>query len=132
MSRSYRKGWDDYFLDLADQVATRSTCPRLHVGALLVLQRKVVATGYNGSRPGLPHCEDAGCLLVEGHCVRTLHGERNAYYQFKDLMLTFGVDPIRELVLLQGATMYLTHQPCPICRAILEDAGIRSFLWRHG
>src|SRR4051812_47721068 len=80
-----RPSWDEYFLGIAQQVATRATCSRKHVGAVIVsLDRNILATGYNGSIPGTPHCDDAGHLLVfdpntqRESCVRTIHAEANA------------------------------------------------------
>src|SRR3972149_3897915 len=76
-----RPTWDEYFLKLAMLASERSTCPRMHCGCVLVKDRFVLATGYNGSIPGQPHCEDEGCLIVDGHCVRTNHAEINALVQ---------------------------------------------------
>src|SRR5690349_1035987 len=77
-TRRQRPTWDEYFLDIAFSVAERSTCDRAHVGAVLVRDRRILATGYNGSPAGLPHCDEVGHLLIDGHCVRTLHAEQNA------------------------------------------------------
>jgi dCMP deaminase len=71
-----RKDWDKYFMDIAFMVSERSTCPRLHVGAVLVNDKRIKATGYNGSPKGFPHCDEAGCLMVNNHCVRTIHAEK--------------------------------------------------------
>jgi dCMP deaminase len=76
-----RASWDEYFMAIALQVATRSTCDRKHVGAVVVRDRMILTTGYNGSIRGAPHCEDAGHLMEDGHCVRTVHAEANAIVQ---------------------------------------------------
>jgi deoxycytidylate deaminase len=73
-----RPPWDDYFMDIAFQVAKRGTCDRARVGAIVVRERRILTTGYNGSPAGLPHCDDIGHLMIAGHCVRTLHAEQNA------------------------------------------------------
>ena len=80
-----RPSWDEYFMRIAHEVATRSTCPRLAVGAVVVRDKRILTTGYNGSPSGMPHCEDIGCLIrvVDGResCQRTLHAEQNAIIQ---------------------------------------------------
>src|SRR5712692_10370156 len=76
-----RAGWNEYFMGIAHQAATRSTCPRKHVGAVIVRDRTVLSTGYNGSIRGLPHCEEVGCVMEDGHCVTTVHAEANAILQ---------------------------------------------------
>ena len=73
--------WDDYFMGITFQVAKRSTCDRAQVGAIIVKDRRILTTGYNGSPAGLPHCDEIGHLMVDGHCVRTLHAEQNAIIQ---------------------------------------------------
>ena len=78
-----RESWDDYFMKICDLIATRATCDRLHVGALIVKDRRILATGYNGSPPGMAHCDNAGHLLVDNHCRRTIHAEQNAILQCK-------------------------------------------------
>ena len=79
---SYRRpSWDEYFMKLAMLASERATCPRMHCGCVLVRDRFVLATGYNGSIPGSPHCYDVGCLIVNEHCVRTNHAEINAICQ---------------------------------------------------
>src|SRR5690606_2744344 len=76
-----RVGWDEYFMGIARQVASRSTCDRKHVGAVIVRDRMILATGYNGSIRGIAHCDDEGHLMEDGHCVRTVHAEANAIVQ---------------------------------------------------
>ena len=69
----HRVSWKDYFMNIAREVATRSTCVRKHVGAVIVREKTILSTGYNGSIKGLPHCDEVGCEMVDGHCVRTTH-----------------------------------------------------------
>ena len=76
-----RVDWDNYFMNIADQVATRSTCDRKHVGAVIVRNRTILSTGYNGSVRGAPHCDDVGHDMEHDHCVRTVHAEANAIAQ---------------------------------------------------
>ncbi|VAX36546.1 dCMP deaminase @ Late competence protein ComEB [hydrothermal vent metagenome] len=109
-----RPDWDEYFLKLAMLASERATCPRMHCGCVLVKGKNVVATGYNGSIPGDEHCEDVGCLIVENHCVRTVHAEMNALIQAA--RLGHSVD---------GATAYVTNMPCTTCAKSLITAGIK-------
>ena len=83
MSEHYeRPSWDDYFMAIAKIIATRSTCDRLRAGAVLVKNKRIISTGYNGAPPGLPHCDgEHGHLMEEGHCIRTVHSEENCVLQ---------------------------------------------------
>lgn len=114
MSNKKRPSWDEYFLKLAMLASERATCPRMHCGCVLVKDRFVLATGYNGSLPGLPHCEDVGCLIVDNHCVRTNHAEMNALIQ-----------AARHGVNVEGATAYITNMSCTTCAKALIAAGIK-------
>ena len=111
----HRPSWDEYFLKLAMLASERATCPRMHCGCVLVLDRNILATGYNGSLPGLPHCYDEGCLMVNDHCVRTNHAEINAICQAS-----------RHGISLAGATAYVTNMPCTNCAKALVGAGIKK------
>lgn len=113
-----RPSWDEYFMGIAVQVARRSTCDRAHVGAIIVKDRRILTTGYNGAPSGLPHCDDIGHLIVDGHCVRTLHAEQNAIIQ----AAYHGVS-------VQGGTLYVTHQPCLTCAKMIINAGIRRVVY---
>jgi dCMP deaminase len=113
MRNKKRPLWDEYFLKLAMLASERSTCPRMHCGCVFVKDRFVLATGYNGSLPGLPHCEDVGCLVVDNHCVRTNHAEINALTQ----AAIHGVN-------IKGATAYITNMSCTTCAKALIAAGI--------
>lgn len=108
-----RPGWSSYFMDIAKVAATRATCNRKHVGAVIVRDRMVIATGYNGSVRGLPHCDDEGHMMVDGHCVRTVHAEANAILQ-----------AARHGVRVGGASIYVTASPCWPCFIMLANAGI--------
>lgn len=109
-----RPSWDQYFLKLAMLASERATCPRMHCGCVLVKDRFVLSTGYNGSLPGQEHCEDIGCLIVDNHCVRTNHAEINALIQ----ATTHGVN-------VKGATAYITNMSCTTCAKALIAAGIK-------
>jgi dCMP deaminase len=123
-----RKSWDDYFMSIADLVAERSTCMRRHVGAVLVKDRRIVATGYNGAPSGISHCSDAGCLREqlkipagERHEIcRGTHAEQNAIIQ----AATFGAN-------ISGSSIYTTHQPCFICTKMLINAHITKIVYRE-
>ena len=108
-----RPEWDTYFLRIAQVVGERSTCDRAHVGCVLVVDKRILTTGYNGSPTGQEHCDDVGHLLVDGHCVRTIHAETNAIIQ----AALHGVST-------KGATCYVTHYPCLNCTKALINAGI--------
>ncbi len=108
-----RPNWDSYFLDITLAVSRRSTCVRAQVGAIIVKDKRILTTGYNGAPKGLPHCLDEGCELVDGHCIRSLHAEQNAIIQ----AALHGVS-------LDGGTIYTTHQPCATCAKMIINAGL--------
>lgn len=107
-----RASWDQYFMDIARQVATRATCDRKHVGAVLVRDRTILSTGYNGSIRGLPHCDEVGHLMENGHCVATVHAEANAIIQ-----------AAKNGVGIDGATIYTTASPCWPCFKLIANSG---------
>ena len=113
-----RPTWDDYFMRITFQVAKRSTCPRAAVGAVIVRDKRILTTGYNGAPSGLPHCTEVGCLMVNGHCVRTLHAEQNAIIQGA----LHGVN-------VSDSTIYVTHQPCLVCAKMIINAGIERVVY---
>lgn len=113
-----RPSWNEYFLNIANQVAKRSTCERAQVGAVIVKQKRILTTGYNGSPRGLAHCTEVGCLMDNGHCVRTLHAEQNAIIQ-----------AALHGVITEGATIYVTHQPCFNCAKSIINAGITEIVY---
>lgn len=116
-NHTHRPSWDNYFLKLAMLVSERSTCPRMHCGCVLVRDKQILSTGYNGSIPGDAHCEDVGCLVVDNHCVRTIHAEMNAILQCS----THGVSTA-------GATAYVTNMPCTNCAKALIGAQIKEIV----
>jgi dCMP deaminase len=113
-----RPGWDEYFMEVARTVATRATCPRASVGAVVVRDHRILTTGYNGAPHHVAHCTEVGCLIVGDHCVRTTHAEANAVVQGA----LYGVS-------LAGATLYATHQPCLGCSKLLISAGIARIVY---
>jgi dCMP deaminase len=124
-----RPSWEEYFTDITHLVAKRSTCLRRHVGAVLVKDKKILATGYNGSPSGLEHCLDIGCLREklsipsgERHeLCRGLHAEQNAIIQ----AAYHGVQ-------IRGATLYCTNHPCIICSKMIINAGIQRIIYEEG
>lgn len=124
-----RPSWDEYFLEIAKLVASRSTCLRRQVGAVLVKDKRVLATGYNGAPSSLAHCLDIGCLREnlsipsgERHeLCRGLHAEQNAVIQ----AAYHGVS-------IKGATLYCTHHPCIICSKMLINAGVNRVVYLEG
>ncbi|WP_283621154.1 ComE operon protein 2 [Limosilactobacillus avium] len=110
-----RIDWDQYFMIQAALLASRSTCTRLSVGAVLVRDKRIIAGGYNGSVSGDDHCIDKGCYLRAGHCVRTIHAEMNALLQ----CAKFGMS-------MDGASLYVTDFPCLQCTKSLLQAGIKE------
>jgi dCMP deaminase len=112
-----RPTWDEYFLSIAQAVAARSTCDRLHVGAVVVKDNRIIGTGYNGAPPGEPHCDDDGHLMVDNHCKRTIHAEVNA------------INHARQAHSLYGATIYVTHRPCILCQMEIGFSGIGRIVY---
>jgi dCMP deaminase len=108
-----RASWDEYFMNIATEVASRATCDRKHVGAVIVRDKSILATGYNGSVRGLGHCDDEGHLMEEGHCVRTVHAEANAIVQ-----------AARNGMRIEDASIYVTASPCWGCFRLIANAGI--------
>jgi dCMP deaminase len=113
-----RPDWDSYFIKIANAVSERSTCDRAQVGCVLVLDKRILTTGFNGSPTGQPHCDEVGHLMVEGHCVRTIHAETNAIIQ----AALHGVST-------KGSTCYVTHFPCMNCAKVLVNAGITRLVY---
>lgn len=118
-----RPDWDQYFMEIASVVATRSTCKRRKVGALLVSNKRILTTGYNGTPSGLKHCAEVGCLREElkvpsgerHELCRGLHAEQNAIIQ----AAIHGVK-------IKDAVLYCTHYPCAVCSKMLINAGVSS------
>lgn len=117
-TRHPRVSWDDYFMNIALQVATRATCDRKHVGAVIVRDRTILSTGYNGSIRSLAHCDDVGHMMESDHCVRTVHAEANAICQ-----------AAKNGVALDGADIYTTASPCWSCFKLIANSGIRRIFY---
>jgi dCMP deaminase len=115
---SVRTSWDEYFMEIARQVASRATCDRKHVGALLVRDRIILSTGYNGSIRGMPHCDEVGHLMENGHCVATVHAEANAVLQ-----------AARTGVRIESSALYTTASPCWPCFKLVANAGILRIVY---
>jgi dCMP deaminase len=113
-----RVDWPQYFMNIAREVSTRATCDRKHVGALIVRDKNILSTGYNGSVRGMPHCDEDGHDMVGGHCVRTVHAEANAIIQ-----------AARHGVAIDGADVYTTASPCWECFKLIANAGIRRIFY---
>lgn len=114
-----RKSWEEYFMDLAFMVSTRSTCDRAFVGCVLVNQdNRIISTGYNGSLSGNPHCDEIGHTMRDGHCIATLHAEMNALLYCA-----------KEGISVKDSTCYVTHFPCLNCTKALIQAGISEIYY---
>ena len=105
-------------MNIAQEVATRSTCSRKHVGSVIVRDKPILSTGYNGSLRGLPHCDEAGHEMENDHCVRTVHAEANAIVQS-------AANGVR----IEGAEIYVTASPCYNCFKMIANAGIRKIYY---
>jgi dCMP deaminase len=124
-----RPSWDEYFMTITRQVAERSTCTRAKVGAVIVRDKNILATGYNGSPAGLPHCTEVGCLVyksvtpsgeVEENCFRTIHAEINAIAQ-----------AAKNGHAIRDADIYITHTPCIHCFKVLVNTGIKRIVYER-
>jgi dCMP deaminase len=113
-----RASWDDYFMNIARVVSSRSTCERKFVGAVIVRDRTILSTGYNGSIRGMPHCTDVGHMMVDGHCVATIHAEMNAIIQ-----------AAKNGVAIDGAAIYVTASPCWNCFKAVANAGMKRIIY---
>ena len=117
-----RPSWDDYFLGLMEEVGKRATCDRCRSGCIIVKDKRIICTGYVGSPPGLPHCDEEGHMMKEVleedgtskmHCVRTIHAEQNAICQ----AAKYGIS-------LEGGTLYCKMEPCRVCAMLITTVGI--------
>lgn len=113
-----RKDWNHYFMDIAKVVSERGTCDRKHVGAVIVREKRILSTGYNGSVAGTPHCDEVGHMMEDNHCVRTIHAEANAIVQ-----------AARNGVILEGSTIYTTASPCWPCFKLISNSGIKKIVF---
>jgi dCMP deaminase len=126
---SDRLSWNQYFLNITRQVAERSTCCRAKVGAVIVRDRSILATGYNGAPAGMPHCTEVGCLIyrsqtpdggIEENCYRTIHAEINAIAQ-----------AARNGAAIREGSIYITHSPCIHCLKVLVNTGIKAIYYER-
>jgi dCMP deaminase len=115
---SNRASWDEYFMNIAEVVSSRSTCPRKNVGAVIVREKTILSTGYNGSIRGMPHCTEVGHMMENGHCVATIHAESNAILQ-----------AARNGVRIEDSTIYVTASPCWNCFKEIANAGLRRIVY---
>lgn len=116
--KTSRPSWDEYFLKLSDLVSTRATCPRLHNGAILVRNRMIISTGYNGAPRKTDQCDEVGCRLINEHCSRTVHAETNAVIQ----AAYHGIST-------KGSTCYTRYFPCEHCAKVLINAGVEKVIY---
>lgn len=115
-----RKSWDEYFMEITEMVATRSTCDRAFVGCVLVNKdHRIVSTGYNGSLSGNSQCDEVGHTMRDGHCIATIHAEMNALLYCA-----------KEGISVKGCTAYVTHFPCLNCTKALIQAGILGICYK--
>lgn len=114
IKRPERMSWHAFFASQSRVMAVRSTCPRLSVGCVIVRDKRMIASGYNGSINHDEHCVDVGCKVVDGHCIRAIHAEQNALLQ----CARFGIST-------EGADLYVTHRPCLHCTKSIIQAGIK-------
>lgn len=107
-------------MQIATDVAMRATCPRKHVGAVIVRDKTILSTGYNGSIRGMPHCDDpgVGCMMEDGHCVATIHAEQNAIIQ-----------AAKNGTMIDGSSIYTTASPCWPCFKMIVNAGIKRIVF---
>lgn len=123
-----RPSWDSYFMKIAEDVATRSTCIRRQVGAVIVKDKRILTTGYNGVPSGISHCNEHNCLRTKlnvpsgerAELCRGLHAEQNAIIQ----AAYYGIS-------VKEAKIYVTHKPCSICTKMLINSGIKDFIYRN-
>ncbi|RLB11298.1 MAG: cytidine deaminase [Deltaproteobacteria bacterium] len=124
-----RPSWKEYFMGITRMVAKRSTCLRRQVGALIVKDKRILATGYNGAPSGLRHCEEVGCIRKESNIpsgerhelCRGLHAEQNAIIQ-----------AARHGISIKDGTLYCTNSPCVICAKMIINAGIKEIIYDEG
>jgi dCMP deaminase len=113
-----RVDWNTYFMRIAREISSRSTCDRKFVGAVIVRDKNILATGYNGSIAGMPHCNEVGHMMDNGHCVATIHAEANAIIQ-----------AAKNGVMISGGDIYVTASPCWNCFKMLANAGIKRIFY---
>jgi dCMP deaminase len=113
-----RPSFDDYYMKIAVAASARATCDRKHVGAILVRDKTILSTGYNGSPRGMKHCDEIGHMMEDSHCVRTTHAEANAIVQ-----------AAKNGTRVEGATIYTTASPCWQCFKLIVNAGVTKIVF---
>ena len=116
--KNKRISWEKYFINIALEVAKRSTCDRKNVGAVIIRDKTILSTGYNGSIRGLPHCDEVGHEMVNNHCVRTTHAEANSIVQ-----------AAKNGVKIDNSEIYVTASPCYDCFKLIINAGIQKIYY---
>lgn len=118
MKNQPRPSWDKHFMSVAIKIAEMATCDRKHVGAIIVKDKRILSTGYNGSIIGAEHCDDVGHDMEDGHCIRTVHAEANAILQ----AAKYGIPIV-------GADIYVTASPCWDCFKLIANVGIKKIYY---
>jgi len=113
-----RVTWEEYFMNIAKEAATRSTCDRKHVGAVIVRDKTILSTGYNGSIRGMPHCDEDGHMMENDHCVATIHAESNSVLQ-----------AAKNGIMIDGSEIFITASPCWPCFKMLANAGVKKIFY---
>lgn len=119
--RPVRPLWGETVMDLAELLTKRATCPRAQVGAVITIDRRIIATGYNGAPTGAAHCLQVGCLMDGDHCVRSVHAEANAIAQLARFGVATG----------GAAQLWTTHSPCLNCAGLIVQAGIEAVVYKN-
>lgn len=120
MDKLKRPSWQEYFMGIALVTASRSTCPRANVGAVLVKNNQILVTGYNGAVSNQAHCDEVGCHIVHNHCMRAVHAEMNAI-----------CNCAKQGDNTQDADLYVTHFPCVRCMPLVIQSGIKRIYYLH-
>ncbi|MEK9147301.1 MAG: deaminase [Patescibacteria group bacterium] len=123
-----RPSWDKYFIDIAESIATRSTCCDRKFGTVIVDRdnKRILSTGYNGSPSGLPHCNDYGCKEIDGHCVRTIHSEQNAIIQLAKYEGSNNTNKDKNIFIYISG-----RRPCLLCVKILVCYGVKKIIFKN-
>ena len=120
MANTNRLSWQDYFMANAELISKRSTCNRAYVGAVLVKNKRIIATGYNGGVAETVNCDEVGHQMEDGHCIRTVHAEMNALIQCA-----------KEGISTNDTEIYVTHFPCINCTKALLQTGVKKITYKN-
>lgn len=136
--------WQEYFLEIAKAVSIRATCPRAHSGVILVKNRRIISTGYNGAPPGYSECLTHGCIIVNNSCIRTIHGERNTidwaekYHEdlsdaeMYEYFEAFNKQSIANYYPKESAVKDIEFFPCVPCKELIKMVKIKSIICKYG